>query len=460
MTEQNLLENSVTRSIYEDIENNKKFYIEFLQKLIQINTSKPAGNINQIVFEITDFLEEERVICEKIPVQVGKEQYTLFAFLNDSFEKKNLLFNGNMDAVPADQQDDWRFPPFSATIKRKQIYGRGAKDIKGGLPAMVITLRILKKICPNLKGNLIFNTVIDEEIDDKWGTKFCIEIRLNSINMDFAIVGEPTGLYPLPKSIVMGEKGVIQVKVHTKGKSCHFSMPFIGQNTIDMIWEINHHLEELETYLTEIPPPMTYDEIEQLLASSFPNQEIFQTLLTQQSIIKHLLLALTTSTYSFNIIKGGDADNIVPGECEGLIDFRLLAGQNPVNIMHALEKMISNLGFRHLDQTQLQSEAIGVYLEQQFSAEASYWNEWRNSTHLRYFYNLVEQTFGRKPFYFLYPACSDARFIRNTGCCRNTIVFGPGNAGSVHSVDESIEVEDFLNAIKIYALFAYKFLKK
>ncbi|MFX0140185.1 MAG: M20/M25/M40 family metallo-hydrolase, partial [Candidatus Hodarchaeota archaeon] len=60
---------------------------------------------------------------------------------------------------------------------------------------------------------------------------------------------------------------------------------------------------------------------------------------------------------------------------------------------------------------------------------------------------------------FIYPASQDAQFIRNGGYCPATVSFGPGSGASAHAVNEFVEIKDFLNAIKVYALFAYKFIK-
>jgi acetylornithine deacetylase len=78
---------------------------------------------------------------------------------------------------------------------------------------------------------------------------------------------------------------------------------------------------------------------------------------------------------------------------------------------------------------------------------------------LKDFRNIVEKIYGKKPFFLLYPACADAHFLRNNGYCPQTILFGPGSANTAHSIDEYVEIQDFINAIKVYAIFAYNFLK-
>ncbi|MHA2051854.1 MAG: M20/M25/M40 family metallo-hydrolase, partial [Promethearchaeota archaeon] len=58
-----------------------------------------------------------------------------------------------------------------------------------------------------------------------------------------------------------------------------------------------------------------------------------------------------------------------------------------------------------------------------------------------------------------YPPSSDAHYLRNDGFCPHTIHFGPGSAGTAHTTNENMEIQDYINAIKVYTLFAYNFLK-
>ncbi|GAI64024.1 unnamed protein product [marine sediment metagenome] len=62
------------------------------------------------------------------------------------------------------------------------------------------------------------------------------------------------------------------------------------------------------------------------------------------------------------------------------------------------------------------------------------------------------------PIFF--PAGADASHYRNSGYCTSTILFGPGLATISHAVNEYIEIQDYIKAIKVFTLFAYSFLKK
>ncbi len=445
--------------IFNEIETNREEYINFLRELIQINSYNPPGNEANVALKIDDFLKKVGIKSEILPF--GQNRANLIAYLNDFKDNKVLLYNGHMDVVPPGVEEEWKEPPLSATVKRKKIiYGRGATDMKGGLAAMVIALKILKKHADalNLTGNLILNAVADEETGGHLGTEWCLKNKLQGIKCDFCVVGESSGLAPLPKAIFLGEKGHLQLKIITNGKSAHASTPFLGKNAIYMMIEIIQQLEKLDNIIPTINPPLSDVQLKELLSVAFPSKERLEQVYNEQPTMQNVIKALTKFTRSLTIIKGGIKENVVPDRCEAVIDFRILQDQNPEDIINAVKNIVSEMDYKIKEKSIGPAEEIFVSFEIIHQAEASIWKEWKNSTILPLFYKNVEEIY-KKPFYFLMPACSDAHYYRNKGYCPATIIFGPGSAATAHSTDEFIEIEDFLNAIKVYAAFAYDFLK-
>jgi succinyl-diaminopimelate desuccinylase len=442
-------------SIINEIEANREEYIKFLQKLVQINTYNPPGNEKDLAVVIEQYLKEVNIESEIFPF--GNNRANLIATLNDNFDDINLLYNGHMDTVPPSSLENWKYSPLSAYIKRNKImYGRGTTDMKSGLAAMIIALSILKKLKIKLSGNLILNAVADEEVGGELGTKWCLDNKLKSIKCNFAIVGESTGLNPLPKAIIVGEKGILQIKIITKGIACHSSVSFMGKNAIYMMSEIIQNLDKLE--IPEVAPPMSEIKILNLLNSAFPNEEIFNRIYNEQPELQGIVKSLLKSTKSMNVIKGGVKENIVPDQCESIIDFRLLPGQKPEVIINALKKLITEMGYTLKDTPKGDPNEIFVYLEIFTIAAPSYWKNWEDSQELKEFFKLVEKIYGKKPFYFLFPGTTDAQYYRNSKYCEKTINFGPGNARTMHAINENIDLQDFINVIKVYTLWAYHFL--
>lgn len=443
--------------IINEIDEHKEEFIEFLRELIQIDSYNPPGNEKNVALMIEQYLKSGNINCELFPF--GDNRANLIATLNDDFKGKNLLYNGHMDVVPPGTEGEWKMPPLSATIKRKKIFGRGTTDMKGGLAAMVIALKILKKLGLKLSGNLILNAVADEETNGRLGTKWCLDNKLKDIAINFTVIGEPTSLSPLPKAIILGERGRMLVKVVTNGISAHAALSSLGKNAIYMMSKIIENLDKLDKYLPEVKPPIKMERLKKLVSAAFVNEDIFNKILDEQLLLKTIIDSLIKSTRVLTMITGGIKDNVVPDMCKATIDFRLLPGQKEKDIINGLSELIKNeVGFDIREEPIGNPEDIFVYLEIISASEGSYWEDWENSKILQFFYKLVSEIYQKKPFYFLYPPSADGHYLRNNGFCPQTILFGPGRAGTAHTTNEYVEIQDFINAIKVYTLFAYKFL--
>jgi acetylornithine deacetylase len=100
-----------------------------------------------------------------------------------------LLFNGHIDVVAPGSPERWRRDPFAAAVADGQVYGRGACDMKGGVACMSFAAEVLASLGVGLAGDLIVNTVSEEESTGAGGLAMARELRA-----DAAIVPEPSGL--------------------------------------------------------------------------------------------------------------------------------------------------------------------------------------------------------------------------------------------------------------------------
>jgi acetylornithine deacetylase len=108
---------------------------------------------------------------------------------------RSLILSGHIDTVPADSGVTWRHAPFEGEIEDGRLFGRGAWDMKAGVAMNLTVLRALHEAEISLKGDVIFETVVDEEFGGANGT---LAARLRGYNGDAAIIGEPTSLRICP----------------------------------------------------------------------------------------------------------------------------------------------------------------------------------------------------------------------------------------------------------------------
>jgi acetylornithine deacetylase len=108
---------------------------------------------------------------------------------------RSLLLSGHADVAPF-EPDDWRVcRPYKPVVKNGRLYGRGSADMKGGLAAMFWAMRILQDLGVRLQGDIVFESVVDEEFAGGNGT---LAARLRGHNTDLAMVSEPTRMEICP----------------------------------------------------------------------------------------------------------------------------------------------------------------------------------------------------------------------------------------------------------------------
>jgi acetylornithine deacetylase len=125
---------------------------------------------------------------------------------------RNLLLNGHVDVVPPGPEDAWTAPPRSARVSDGRLYGRGACDMKGGVAAMVVAVEALAALRVETAGDLLVNTVTDEESTGA-GTAAVVARGLPA---DAAVIPEPTGL-----DVWTGSRGAGIATITVPGRAGH-----------------------------------------------------------------------------------------------------------------------------------------------------------------------------------------------------------------------------------------------
>jgi succinyl-diaminopimelate desuccinylase len=192
-----------------------------------------------------------------------------------------VVLHGHLDVVPG------RPEQFQPRVEGDRLMGRGAYDMKGGLAAMMCSLKDVER---QDRVRVRFVCVPDEESEeiDERSTDGFVKRGLGG---DFAITGEPTDLH-----VGIEAKGVLAMRIDVHGRSAHSSTPWLGDNAVLKAIDVFRAIESL---------PFTRESSEM-----FPRPSI-----------------------NLGRIVGGDALNKVPDLCTMAVDVRYLPGQDPGEIL-------------------------------------------------------------------------------------------------------------------------------
>ncbi len=107
---------------------------------------------------------------------------------------RSLLLSGHIDTVPRGTQP-WTRDAFGGEVVENRIYGRGSNDMKAGVAMNLFIAEAVPDLALNLRGDLLFETVIDEEFGGVNGT---LAGRLRGYQANAAVVSEPSFLRVCP----------------------------------------------------------------------------------------------------------------------------------------------------------------------------------------------------------------------------------------------------------------------
>ena len=127
----------------------------------------------------------------------------------------SLLLNGHIDVVPSDPRERWTSDPNRAEIRDGNLYGRGACDMKGGVACMVYATEVLSRLGVRLAGDVIVNTVTDEESSGAGG----LATARHGVRADAGVVPEPTAF-----EVWVACRGSLTPTITVEGRPGHAEM--------------------------------------------------------------------------------------------------------------------------------------------------------------------------------------------------------------------------------------------
>lgn len=175
--------------------------VELLKKLI--STPSVSRDEKAAADVLEGYLKEKGLS----PKRFGNNLWSISKDYDES--KPTILLNAHIDTVKP--VAGWSRDPFAATMEGDVLYGLGSNDCGGGLMALLQAFIILGNMKRDY--NLIYLASCEEEVSGKNGIEAVLPLLPK---IDFAIVGEPTGLQP-----AIAEKGLMVIDAVAHGKAGH-----------------------------------------------------------------------------------------------------------------------------------------------------------------------------------------------------------------------------------------------
>ena len=345
--------------------------IELLKKLIETPSFSSEEDKTALLIEAW-FIENE------IPFE--RNNNNIWAYnLHFDKSKPTLLLNSHHDTVNPNQ--GYTIDPFSAIVEGDKLFGLGSNDAGGCLVSLIAAFTNLHK-AENLSHNIVIVASAEEESSGQNG--------LNSVlkflpELDCAIVGEPTQM-----QLAIAEKGLVVLDVQVLGTASHAA----HVNLDNPIMKTIGILEWFKNY--------QFDKVSQVLGP-------VKATVTQ--------------------INAGKQHNVVPSECNLVVDIR-------VNEKYTNQEIV--------DIINLNIEAVVKPRSLNLKASSIPEN-----------HGLVQAGIALGRTMYGSPTLSDQSVLE----CQS-LKLGPGNSLRSHTSNEFIYLSEIEEGIEIYIKILSAFLKQ
>jgi succinyl-diaminopimelate desuccinylase len=319
-----------------------------------------------------------------------------------------LVFLGHTDVVPTGPVADWTSPPFEPTIRDGHLYGRGAADMKGSVAAFVIALEDFVARHPTHAGTVAVLLTSDEEGDAVDGVRRVVELfQERGQAIDYCVTGEPSSKEKLGDLLRVGRRGTLSGTLTVRGIQGHVAYPEKARNPIHQAM------------------PALAELCARQWDAGFPREG--------ESLFP------PSSFQISNIHSGTGANNVIPGACEVVFNFRFNPGWRAAE----LEAEV---------QTVLERHGLEFDIRWHRGGEPFLTGEGKLRQVVR---RVMIDRCGVEPDENTGGGTSDARFIAPMGA--QVIEMGPVNA-SIHKVDERVSLDELERLPAIFREIAEKLL--
>ena len=329
----------------------------------------------------------------------------VLGWLDGSGNGPTLLYNGHLDHVPPGDMDD----PYGGQLVDAErwgepglaIAGRGTCDMKCNVVAAAFGLATVKRVGIPLRGTVVLNADIGEEIDSPDGIQHVLD---GGLRADFGVSIEATDL-----RVYLGHRGKVEFELAVHGRMAHSSEPSRGENAIAKAAPLLAALDRHAAHLASHP----------------------------------LLGQGTLAPIDIHAEPGGGVA-VVPDRCTIRVDRRYIPGESPDSCLAELGEIVDDLrasdrGFR------CDIEEVNHYPlfftdpEHELVAAAS---------------AARADILGAPGEIGAWRFGVNGTFMARAGI--PTVGFGPGDERWAHTSEEHVLVDDLIAAARVYARLAIR----
>lgn len=430
---------------------------QHLSEALQIKTISFGDTlaIDTVEFlKFRSFLERTYpMVHAQLPKMIFSEFSYVFTWKGKDTTLAPHVMMAHMDVVPVEAvaESKWALPPFSGSIIKDTIWGRGAVDDKASVIGILETVEQLLKENYQPQRTIYLCFGHDEEITGRRGAAKIAEwFKKNNIKPQLVLdEGGVVDTERFKKSgrpiavIGVGEKGYCNIDLTVEIPGGHSSMP-ANETAIDVL---NKAIEKIR--VKQMPGRITPAVQEMLGRISEVDGFVTKLGVSNEWLLRSAIIgkmekdkqtnAMVHTTLVPTIVKAGIKDNVIPTVAKATFNSRILPGETSDDVVAFVKKVVND------DRVQVKKQTISL-----FEPSAT------TSTKHPMFLKVEDAVFKTVPNVYVTPyliiGATDSRYFRPFSDA--VLNFVPiTDPKGFHGIDERISISDLKSTIFFYRLF-------
>jgi acetylornithine deacetylase/succinyl-diaminopimelate desuccinylase-like protein len=275
--------------------------------------------------------------------------------------KPTALIYGHYDVQPVDPIDLWKSPPFEATVRNGNVYGRGTVDDKGQVLMHLAAIEAHMRT----RGCLPLNVKVVVEGEEEIGSPnfdTAVERYRERFMADVAIISDTSVYAEDTPSLTTSLRGLVHWEVTVNGPTDDLHSGFFGGIVVNPIEALARIIVALKDENGLVLVPGFYDGVneltptlrDELKALAYDEKREAEGLGVPELAREEGRLALERlwhrPTLEWNGIWGGyqgpGSKTIIPSWAKVKISARLVGEQHPERVREALTRFVTSLAPR------------------------------------------------------------------------------------------------------------------
>ena len=318
----------------------------------------PRGGETAAARYCADVLGEAGIAAEVIELAPGRGSAVARLRAAGPATEPPLLLLSHLDVVPVDAEA-WSRDPFAGDLVDGVVWGRGAVDMKDMVAMELGVMLALARSGANLRRDVIFASVADEEAGGTDGARGLVvarpELFADEQGRPAAAAINEVGGYSVTiggrrfYTVQVAEKGISWTRLRARGTPGHGSMPHHDNAAVKLATAVRAIADDQASRAARVLPVVRrflegigLDDVARLAETDPEGARAALQRAVDDPVLRRSIDAMLRDTSTPTVMRAGKKVNVMPGAGEAEIDVRTLPGTDQAAFLAHLQDVVGD----------------------------------------------------------------------------------------------------------------------